>query len=96
MSLASAIQARNADALPGRRDEDWRWTDLRGLIRMVPEASAPIAQQIPQVTQPALTVIPAAAQPTQPSYQWMLVLALVIILAGVTYFILARRRKSSP
>jgi hypothetical protein len=60
------------------------------------QASAPIAQQIPQVTQPALTVIPAAAQPTQPSYIWMLVLALVIILAGVTYFILAKRRKSGP
>jgi Fe-S cluster assembly protein SufD len=43
MSLATAIAARDADALPGRRDEDWRWTDLRGLIRTVPEASAPLA-----------------------------------------------------
>lgn len=42
MSLASAIRARDADALPSRRDEDWRWTDLRGLIRTVPEPSAPI------------------------------------------------------
>lgn len=42
MSLASAIAARNAEALPSRRDEDWRWTDLRGLIRTVPEASAPL------------------------------------------------------
>ncbi|MGN6557620.1 MAG: Fe-S cluster assembly protein SufD [Solirubrobacterales bacterium] len=42
MSLASAIAARDAAALPGRRDEDWRWTDLRGLIRTVPEPSAPL------------------------------------------------------
>jgi Fe-S cluster assembly protein SufD len=45
MSLASAIKARDADALPSRRDEDWRWTDLRGLIRVVPEPSAPIAAE---------------------------------------------------
>jgi Fe-S cluster assembly protein SufD len=43
MNLATAIQARDADALPGRRDEDWRWTDIRGLIRTVPEPSAPLA-----------------------------------------------------
>ena len=42
MSLASAIRARDAAALPGKRDEDWRWTDLRGLIRQVPEPSAAI------------------------------------------------------
>lgn len=45
MSLASAIAARNAEALPGRRDEDWRWTDLRGLIRQVPAPSAPLAAE---------------------------------------------------
>ena len=45
MSLASAIRTRDADALPSRRDEDWRWTDLRGLIRVVPEPSAPIPAQ---------------------------------------------------
>jgi Fe-S cluster assembly protein SufD len=43
MSLASAIKARDVADLPGRRDEDWRWTDLRGLIRSVPEPSAPLA-----------------------------------------------------
>jgi len=45
VSLASAIAARDADALPGRRDEDWRWTDLRGLIRTVPQPSAPLAAE---------------------------------------------------
>lgn len=39
MNLAAAIAARNAAELPGKRDEDWRWTDLRGLIRSVPDAS---------------------------------------------------------
>jgi len=40
LSVAAAIKARDAAALPGKRDEDWRWTDLRGLIRAVPEPSA--------------------------------------------------------
>jgi Fe-S cluster assembly protein SufD len=39
LNLATAIRARDATALPSRRDEDWRWTDLRGLIREVPAAS---------------------------------------------------------
>lgn len=41
MTLAAAIQARDADLLPGRRDEDWRWTGLRELIRVLPEPSPP-------------------------------------------------------
>jgi Fe-S cluster assembly protein SufD len=41
LSVASAIRTRDAAELPGKRDEDWRWTDLRGLIREVPQASAP-------------------------------------------------------
>jgi Fe-S cluster assembly protein SufD len=43
LNLAAAIRARNAAELPGKRDEDWRWTDLRGLIREVPPASEPYA-----------------------------------------------------
>jgi len=39
MSVARAIAAADASALPSRRDEDWRWSDLRGLIRVVPPAS---------------------------------------------------------
>ncbi|MDE2485882.1 MAG: Fe-S cluster assembly protein SufD [Alphaproteobacteria bacterium] len=42
MSVLSAIRDRNPAELPGKRDEDWRWTDLRGLIRAVPEASRPV------------------------------------------------------
>lgn len=39
MSVAEAITSGDASLLPGKRDEDWRWTDLRGLIRQVPAAS---------------------------------------------------------
>lgn len=40
MSLASALKTRDVTELPSKRDEDWRWTDLRGLIRVLPEPSA--------------------------------------------------------
>jgi len=40
LSVLSAIRTRDAAELPGKRDEAWRWTDLRGLIRQVPEPSA--------------------------------------------------------
>ncbi len=36
MSLASALKTGDVAELPSRRDEDWRWTDLRGLIRVLP------------------------------------------------------------
>jgi Fe-S cluster assembly protein SufD len=39
LSLATAIRDRDVAELPGKRDEDWRWTDLRGLIRVLPEPS---------------------------------------------------------
>ncbi|HEX3700148.1 MAG TPA: Fe-S cluster assembly protein SufD [Phenylobacterium sp.] len=42
MNLAAAIRDRDPAALPGKRDEAWRWTDLRGLIRSLPEPSAPV------------------------------------------------------
>jgi Fe-S cluster assembly protein SufD len=37
--LARAIATGDLAELPSRRDEDWRWTDLRGLIRAIPPAS---------------------------------------------------------
>ena len=40
MSLAAALRDRDVAQLPSRRDEDWRWTDLRGLIRALPDPSA--------------------------------------------------------
>jgi Fe-S cluster assembly protein SufD len=39
MSVARAIAEHDATLLPSRREEDWRWSDLRGLIRAVPPAS---------------------------------------------------------
>lgn len=39
MSLATAIRTGDVAELPSRRDEDWRWTDLRGLIRKMPDRS---------------------------------------------------------
>jgi Fe-S cluster assembly protein SufD len=39
LSVLSAIRTRDAAELPGKRDEAWRWTDLRGLIRQVPAPS---------------------------------------------------------
>jgi Fe-S cluster assembly protein SufD len=39
MSLARAIETGDLAELPSRRDEDWRWTDLRGLIREMPSAA---------------------------------------------------------
>ena len=41
MSLASAIRDNDVAQLPGKREEDWRWTDLRGLLRKLPEPSEP-------------------------------------------------------
>lgn len=43
MTVAAAIRERDVSQLPGKRDEDWRWTDLRGLIRQAPEPSGEIA-----------------------------------------------------
>src|SRR5260221_14269519 len=39
MSLASALKTGDLTGLPGRRAEAWRWTDLRGLIRVAPPPS---------------------------------------------------------
>jgi len=39
LSLATAILTGDVAELPSRRDEDWRWTDLRGLIRKMPVRS---------------------------------------------------------
>ena len=39
MSLAKAIETGDVAELPSRRDEDWRWTDLRALVRVLPERS---------------------------------------------------------
>jgi Fe-S cluster assembly protein SufD len=45
LSVASAIRTGDVAELPGKRDEDWRWTDLRGLIRQAPPPSEAIAPE---------------------------------------------------
>ena len=47
MSLASALRTGDLAGLPGRRDEDWRWTDLRGLIRVAPPPSPAVSEVAP-------------------------------------------------
>ena len=39
VGLASAIETGDLALLPSRRDEDWRWTDLRALVRTLPAAA---------------------------------------------------------
>lgn len=41
MTLARAIETGDLAQLPSRRDEDWRWTDLRGLLRTLPDRAGP-------------------------------------------------------
>jgi len=41
MSLSTALKTGDVAELPSRRQEDWRWTDLRGLLRAIPAASPP-------------------------------------------------------
>jgi Fe-S cluster assembly protein SufD len=44
MSLTAALRERDVAQLPGRRDEDWRWTDLRGLLRVLPPPSPAMSE----------------------------------------------------
>lgn len=39
MTLSTALKTGDLSALPSRRDEDWRWSDLRGLLKVLPPAS---------------------------------------------------------
>ncbi len=47
MSLLSAIRTGDVTELPSRRDEDWRWSDLRGLVRTMPGLSSGFDGEIP-------------------------------------------------
>jgi Fe-S cluster assembly protein SufD len=53
VSLTSAIRSGDVAELPGKRDEDWRWTDLRGLIRALPPASPPVEPDLAPALVPA-------------------------------------------
>ena len=47
MTLSTALKTGDLTALPSRRDEDWRWTDLRGLIRVLPPAAPAHDGEVP-------------------------------------------------
>ena len=47
MSLAAALKASDVTLLPSKRDEDWKWTDLRGLLRVLPPPSQPFVGEAP-------------------------------------------------
>jgi Fe-S cluster assembly protein SufD len=44
MSLMQALETRDASFLPGRRNEDWRWSDLKSVVRAVPPPSPDAAK----------------------------------------------------
>lgn len=45
MTAPVVLKASDAFELPSKRDEDWRWTDLRGLIRTLPP-NTPASEEI--------------------------------------------------
>lgn len=47
MTLSTALKTGDVTALPSRRDEDWRWTDLRGLLRTLPPAAPAYDGEVP-------------------------------------------------
>jgi len=47
MSLALALQSGDVTSLPSRRDEAWRYTDLRAALRAIPEASPKDLAMVP-------------------------------------------------
>jgi Fe-S cluster assembly protein SufD len=63
--LRDALLTRDETRLPGRRDEDWRWTDLRGTLRPLPvlsDALQPLAPfDAPQGVQVRRFAAPATA-----------------------------------
>jgi Fe-S cluster assembly protein SufD len=58
VSLTSALKTGDVAQLPSRRDEDWRWTDLRGLLRVLPPASEPFDGEAPSGPFAALADLP--------------------------------------
>jgi Fe-S cluster assembly protein SufD len=47
VTLSTALKTGDLTTLPSRRDEDWRWTDLRGLLRTLPPAAPAHDGEVP-------------------------------------------------
>ena len=58
MSLATALKTGDVAQLPSKRDEDWKWTDLRGLVRVLPEPSPAFEGEAPAGPFAALANLP--------------------------------------
>lgn len=58
MSLATALKTGDVAQLPSKRDEDWKWTDLRGLLRVLPEPSPAFEGEAPTGPFAALANLP--------------------------------------
>jgi Fe-S cluster assembly protein SufD len=58
VSLSGALKAGDVGQLPSKRDEDWRWTDLRGLLRVLPPPSEPFEGEPPAGPFAALANLP--------------------------------------
>jgi Fe-S cluster assembly protein SufD len=82
MSLARAIETGDLAELPSRRDEDWRWTDLRGLIRALPAKSTAIAADVgaglfDALADTVLRVLNGRAEPSAPALSGVVALRFV-------------------
>ncbi|WP_309643137.1 Fe-S cluster assembly protein SufD [Phenylobacterium sp.] len=58
MSLATALATGDVTQLPSKRDEDWKWTDLRGLLRVLPPPSPAFEGEAPAGPFAALASLP--------------------------------------
>lgn len=58
MSLTTALKTGDVAQLPSKRDEDWRWTDLRGLLRVLPPPSPAFVGEAPSGPFAALAHLP--------------------------------------
>jgi Fe-S cluster assembly protein SufD len=58
VTLSGALKTRDVGQLPSKRDEDWRWTDLRGLLRVLPPPSQPFEGEAPAGPFAALANLP--------------------------------------
>jgi len=85
-SLARAIETGDVAELPSRREEDWHWTDLRGLIRELParsaEATTPTAGPFDAVADQTASIVNGAIRTQMAIGQSDRVVALRVVGLG--------------
>jgi Fe-S cluster assembly protein SufD len=91
MSFALAIRTRDLNALPSRRDEDWRWSDLRSVLAVLPPPSPADAAAAPNPAladlagETALYVNGHAAAPAGPGASGRLIRRFVSCSSGAAH-----------